>query len=585
MAGLRLSLLLCLVLRSYGNTAKQRTINISNVSWRSIPNYSSIGRVSTIDQDSGNNQMCFPNSWNVLMKQQMIIAPKNKCSPVEILQCYCLMSESTAHDVDTEYMYFGKCFYGCFNGYIYYKVQLDEQMEKGTCNRFNRKSILCGQCEDGYGPAAYSFSLKCVECGNSTHWTQVPLYILVAYGPLTVFLGVIVVFTVSVNSAPLHGWILVCQLLSNSTYMRIFTLSSDNLIFVHILGSIYGIWNLDFFRSVYSPFCLHLSLTTLQVMSLDYFIAAYPLALIFGMYLLVDMYSHNCHPVVIMLRPFHFCFTCFRYQLNIKTSLVDAFGTFFSLSYIKFCSTTFDLLTATQVWDLNGTAYRVYYDGTMEAFKDRHIPYAVLGVLVGLFCNVLPLVLILLYSFHRTHVVLNCLPLSVRTMLFPFMDNVLACYKDGTNGTRNCRFFGAVYHLAYICILSGFAWTRSILVLGVNTFMCIVIGIFIAIIQPYRAKVYNIVDTVLILSVGLGFASSISFATAVTVDPQNTYVAYAMGVFPTIIIPLFYFIGYLGIKIGKRCIPSLCSFCVKVILFCKSRKRQGAITENTALLH
>ena len=35
---------------------------------------------------------------------------------------------------------------------------------------------------------------------------------------------------------------------------------------------------------------------------------------------------------------------------------------------------------------------------------------------------------------HRTHAIVNCLPLSVRTMLFPFMDNILACYKDGTNG-------------------------------------------------------------------------------------------------------------------------------------------------------
>ena len=42
---------------------------------------------------------------------------------------------------------------------------------------------------------AYSFSLKCVPCTNESLWTTVPLYILVAYGPLTVFLAVIVTFT------------------------------------------------------------------------------------------------------------------------------------------------------------------------------------------------------------------------------------------------------------------------------------------------------------------------------------------------------------------------------------------------------
>ena len=184
----------------------------------------------------------------MLIKQQVIIAPKNKCSLVEVLQCYCLTSESTSHDVDTQ-LYFGKYFYGCFETHIYYKVQLGEQMDEGICSRFNCKGILCGQCEDGYGPAAYSFSLKCVECGNSTHWTRVPIYILVAYGPLTVFLGVIVLFTVSVNSAPLHGWIFVCQLLSANTFMRTLcelgNLSIDNdnsfPLLVKIQGSIYGI--------------------------------------------------------------------------------------------------------------------------------------------------------------------------------------------------------------------------------------------------------------------------------------------------------------------------------------------------------
>ena len=145
-----------------------------------------------------------------------------------------------------------------------------------------------------------------------------------------------------------------------------------------MITSIYGIWNLDFFRSVYTPFCLNPSLTTLQVMSLDYIIAAYPLVLIVVMYLLVDLYSHNCRPVVVTLKPFHYCSRYFRHQLNIRMSLVDAFGTFFILSYVKFLSTTMDLLAPTQVWDYYGSSYRVYHDGTMKMFKGRHIPYAVL---------------------------------------------------------------------------------------------------------------------------------------------------------------------------------------------------------------
>ena len=65
------------------------------------------------------------------------------------------------------------------------------------------------------------------------------------------FLGVIViVITISVNSARLRGWILVCQLLSYSFLMRVLVTTQEIhgnnhfYPYVQILGSIYGMWNL-----------------------------------------------------------------------------------------------------------------------------------------------------------------------------------------------------------------------------------------------------------------------------------------------------------------------------------------------------
>ena len=575
------SVLICSVYSSYGNvTSELATTNTSTIGNLMLSPFT--GSASVADQPS-QNQTCFPKSWNVLVEKMMIIAANDKCSPVKVLECYCITSESDVENGSLQHMNFGKCFYGCFVKTAYYKTKFGEQFDNAICTQFNRKGILCGQCKDGYGPAAYSFSLECVKCGNSTHWTRVPLYVLVAYGPLTVFLAIIVVFTVSVNSAPLHGWILVCQLLSTNTLMRIIS-SLDHMLInkslktnIRLLQSIYGMWNLDFFRSIYTPFCLHPNLTTLQVMSLDYIIATYPLVLIIVMYLLVDMYSRNYRPVVIMLRPIHYCFTRFRHQLNIRTSLVDAFGTFFTLSYVKFYSTTIDLLISIRVWDFYGNRYRVYYDGTMEPFKGQHIPYAVLGVLLCVLCNFLPLILILLYSFRRTHAILNCLPLSIRTMLFPFMDNILACYKDGTNGTKNCRYFGVVYHLAFISVLNGYVWTKSILMFGVNAFMCIVVGILVAVIQPYKAKVYNIVDTVLILSVGLGFVAAMCLWIAMIVDPENIVVAYVIAGVP-FIFPLLFISGYLLLKVVIK-LKVVCS-----LYKMRRLSEMGSISENTPVL-
>ena len=310
------------------------------------------------------------------------------------------------------------------------------------CSQYNRSGTLCGGCKSGYGPAVYSFSLRCVECHNVVFWKRLLLYILIAYGPLTVFLVIIVFFTISVKSAPLHGWIFVSQIITCPFYMRTLTrmaeLNHIDQYSYKMFTSFYGIWNLDFFRTVYSPFCLHSNLTTFQVLSLDYIIAAYPLVAILLMYVLVDMYSRNYRPVVVMWKPFHYCCIRFRHQLNIKVPLINAFGTFFCLSYVKIFNTAIDLLTPTKVWDENGeVSYHAYVDGTQLMFQSGHLPFALLSILLLIIFNFLPLILLLIFAFPKTRF---CIPTSLQNVLYPFIDDILSCYKDGHNGTPNRRY-------------------------------------------------------------------------------------------------------------------------------------------------
>ena len=123
---------------------------------------------------------------------------------------------------------------------------------------------------------------------------------------------------------------------------------SHNSYWIVILSYIYfgflSIWKLDFFRLAYTPFCLHSNTSTLQVLSLDYIIAAYPLALIILTYTLVRLHYHNCRLVVWLWRPFIGCFAHCRRQWDIQNSLVDVFATFLLLSYVKFLSVSFDIL-------------------------------------------------------------------------------------------------------------------------------------------------------------------------------------------------------------------------------------------------
>ena len=139
------------------------------------------------------------------------------------------------------------------------------------------------------------------------------------------------------------------------------------------MGSLaFGI--LIFFRLAYTPFCLHPNASTLQVLSLDYTIAAYPLALIVLTYTLVRLHYYNCTLVVSLWRPFINCFARCRRQWDIQNSLVDAFATFLLLSFVKFLSVSFDILMPTFSWDIETTIQPpvVYYDGTFEYFGKEH---------------------------------------------------------------------------------------------------------------------------------------------------------------------------------------------------------------------
>ena len=440
---------------------------------------------------------------------------------IYILMCYC-MSRSGSK------MIVGSCFYGCFghatflNRYINYSTEDDLTH---PCDLFNRTGVFCSKCINDTGVPAYSYSLQCVHC--EFHWYNIARYIAIAYVPLTVFLILIVVLTVSVNSAPLHGFIFVAQMTSTSVIIRLLEAQKihrpkDHLqnVAYSIGSAIYGIWNLDFFRSLYHPFCLHPGLSTLQVMSLDYIIAAYPLAIIILVYALVELYSRDCRPVVLMWKPFRQLFACFRHQLNIKTSLVDAFGTFFSLSYVKMLSTTVDLTTATSVWEISGRQSQpyMYYDSTFGLFTRPYLPYAAASVIIFLLFNILPVLFLLIYPqqfFQRR------IPPNIGQFLQPFMDTLLGAYKDGTGGTRDCRFFVVIYLITRVAVFASFMATRNSFSFVAIAAIVTITGMLVAVIQPYKSNVYNTVDTILVLFLAFNYTGIVAFFFAETLSTRQ----------------------------------------------------------------
>ena len=468
-----------------------------------------------------------------------------------LLNCYCM-----TYDNITDKVVLGPCIYNCLNSSknanlprnMYHLLpQNVDDLNDVMCKHFNRHGQLCSRCNPGYSIPAYSYSLHCIHCTYSRYdWMK---YFVLTLGPLTLFFVIVVTFRISVTLPPLLVFVQVCHTLSAPQFIRTILDRLENhslaLTIARILTSLYGIWNLDFFRTLLPPICLQL--TTLQTLALDYVTAFYPLLLVVFTYIFIELHDHNFRPVVFLWKPFHRCFVCIRRQWNIKTSIIDAFATFLVLSYMKFVSVSTDLLLPIRLFNVHGQPSHSLYlfnDASTEYFGREHLPYAILALTVLLFVVILPLVLLVVYPCQCFQKCLTRYQLRAHA-LHTFMDAFQGCYTNGTNGTRDCRWFAAVYlgarliaYIGYAVTLNTFFWTIAIVIYTV------VIIILVAV-QPYSSSVYNIFDPIVMSFLVLFgvFVATGSLAYA-TLPTQFLKAAYGIA-FILYCVPLVYMSGTL----------------------------------------
>ena len=243
----------------------------------------------------------------------------------------------------------------------------------GLCSLLHRKGRLCGECEDNYTLPVYSYNPGCVKCKDFKHgWIK---FIVAAFLPLTFFYVTAILFRISATSSALNGYVLVSQLVATSAGIRalyfrshFYDVSFSKVPSVDLLIAVYAIWNLDFFRNFYHSTCLHPGITYSQVLLLDYAVAVYPLLLIFITFILVKLHD-NFSLFVWLWMPFHKCLVLFRKQWNIRSYLVNALATFIVLSYVKILAVSFEFLTPSRVYNMEGQSIKRaywYYDGTVE---------------------------------------------------------------------------------------------------------------------------------------------------------------------------------------------------------------------------
>ena len=403
----------------------------------------------------------------------------NSTKETSILECYCMTyNESTGPVV-------GACFYSCQNHGVNSLLPSGiTNLNKYMCGDLNREGQLCGRCKGNYSVPVYSYEMKSVQCSTSPfNWI---LYILAAFLPLTVFFVLVVSCRLSATSPKLLAFVSFSQSITIGANVSIvlaviepypIATSLQKVIF-----TLYGFWNLDFFRTLLPHICVDVD--TLQALALDYAVAFYPLILLVVTYVLIEVNICNFRVITFMCRPFHRCTEHFRSQWDVRSSIVDAFATFLLLSYLKLLSVSFDLLVPTHVYNINGSSLGLYlyYDATIEYFGEEHLPYGVLAVFVLLIFILFPL-LLLLYPMRCFQRCLGCC--GIRWHALPiFIDAFQGYYKDGTNGTLDCRYFAAAFLLARILLFIIFTLTQTTLFYGAALLVFILLVMVIVTVQP-----------------------------------------------------------------------------------------------------
>ena len=504
--------------------------------------------------------------------------------------CYCMYQDPATDNMSIA----GHCMLTCYNLHrglgtdLYLSI---DRLPVGNATQFNeamcdklvsgvashREGRFCGQCAKGYGLAVYSYQYtRCIPCTSSGYKNWIK-YFAIALLPLTFFYFLVLLLQINFTSSRLNGTVFAIQCTLSPLQLRIIdgwitalngggTNVHESLKHVRNFVSLLGVFNLDFFRGMYSPFCLHSSFRIIHVASLDFIVALYPFVLIFLTYLLVRMYDGRYRLAVLAWKPFKWFVSCYQRQFNVKVSLVHTFATFILLSNVKILGVCFDLLIPTRAYTASGgklSKYFLYYDATIEYFSPEHLPFAVLALCVSFVFVFLPFLLLVAYPCGCFQRCLDRLGLD-SPALHIFMDAFQGSYRTHP---RDLRYFSAYYLFARYLLLQLTSIIQSLFFAPVVLFIMVSSILLFAAFQPYKKSSHNKLDIIAIVMMTLVYTAFVSNIISSFLDVTWLHVSQLLGGFLLVLVGLFV-TGSVFWTLGQKIFT-------KVLKYIAKKKKEG----------
>ena len=454
------------------------------------------------------------------------------------------------------------------------------KLDEFLCGEQHRTGVLCGECEEGYGPAVNTETYDCILCNDTNTSIGALKYISALYIPLTLLFIAIILFNIRLTTGPANAFILYGQVLSST-----FNLDGDGQIPLNlIVGKTrpylaaykcpYGVLNLNFIETIIKPICLGTHFNSLDVILLDYVVAFYPLLMIIFVIIFVKVKDYlvakfRRAPINEERRPsltWSRSFTASlsrsmsssvvlksgaRRKRKLGDSLLPGLAAFLLLSYTKFSLTSSYLVSKTPLFDENGTDIgheRIYFYGKYDTHTPEYIRWYLIPAAVAFTIFVaIPPLLLLDFPLKAFELCIRRVPILQK--YYPFdkvhilLDTFQGCYKN------KMRFFAGLYFVFRLVINVAYVVSDTWLdQYGVMQIACILMIMLLAICQPYNEenKIFNYVD--ILIFTNLAVINSISFYlySFAQISPGVTPSVLAFTVqYILVFLPIFYMVAYI----------------------------------------
>jgi hypothetical protein len=412
----------------------------------------------------------------------------------------------------------------------YINISTDySSINKIICGGANRNGTLCGQCLPGYAVAINSRTYECVSCNNTTIVKKVAYsaaYLALTYLPILGLFFAIMVFNFKLTSSAALSFVLFAQMIGSG----VFTLTADKALYLKntnvdrmekAYSVVYGFFNLNSLAFLMPHVCISERLTTLDVLALEYVVAAFPIAVIVIIYLVYRCKSLKCG-----------CYERRRQNQRLRgagisssttapstdtairesakprgSTLIHTFVAFLFLSYTKFSLASMFTLSVVRLFDKDwtpaGGTYYVYYAGHLKFSQHNYLfPYGLLAIFILIFIVILPPLLLLgpiqfidwLIDKRGFHWLQRVWPsITIHT----FLDTFQGFYKP------NRRFFSGIYFLFRLAIFLNFSFSPSNVEYYIfQQIAVMVLIVLVALFRPYARDFYNYLDVLILFNLG-----------------------------------------------------------------------------------